>query len=104
MLYRAYPSSVQYQALGKMYLLVHSSFAVPNCFMIGFVVYCIGTNSSQINMVKSPWSVMTEALVDSSIIAEVQDIKMCYKYLLLYNRLLLLSALTKKFLCSTYND
>ena len=59
-----------------MYLLVHDSYAVPNCFLIGFVVYCTGTTSSQINMVKSPWSVMTEALVDPSCISEVQDIKM----------------------------
>ena len=94
MLYCADPSSVQYQALGKVYLLVHDSYAVLNCFLIGFVVYYIGTISSQINMVKSPWAVMTEALVDPSCISEVQDIKMCYKYLCLYNRLVLLSALT----------
>jgi hypothetical protein len=76
MLYCAYPFSVQYQALGKMYLFVHDSYAVPNCFLIGFVVYYIGTISSQINMVKSPWPVLTEALVDPSCISEVQDIKM----------------------------
>ena len=76
MLYCAYPSSVQYQALGKVYLLVHDSYAVLNCFLIGFVVYYIGTISSQINMVKSPWPEITEALVDPSSIAEVQDVKM----------------------------
>ena len=83
MLYCAYPSSVQYQALGKKYVLIHDSFLVPNCFMIGFVVYCIGTISSQINMVKGPWPVMTEALVDPSFISEVQDSK-CVKNTYVY--------------------
>ena len=58
----------------------------------------------QVNMVKSPWPEITEALVDPSCISEVQGIKMPYKYLCLYNRLVLLSALTKKFLCSVCND
>ena len=76
MLYCALPCSLQRQASAKMYLLVHYSYAMTNYFLIGFVV-----------------------VIDQYCIAEVQDIKMCYKYLLLYNRLLLLLALTKKFLC-----
>ena len=64
-----------------MYLLVHDSYAMPNNFHIGFVV-----------------------LNDPNCIVEVQDIKMCYKYLHLYNRLVLLSALAKNFLCSVCND
>jgi hypothetical protein len=87
-----------------MYLLVHESYVVPYCFLIGFVVYCIVMASSQINMVKTPWPEMTEALFDSSCISEVQDIKTPYKFLCSYNRFELLSAMTKEFLCSMNND
>ena len=55
-----------------MYLLVHDSYAMANYFLIGFVV-----------------------VIDQYFIAEVQDIKMCYKYLHLYNRLVLLSAVIR---------
>ena len=68
----------KYQASGKMYLLVHDSYAVPNCFLIVAVVYYIGMTSFPINMVKSPWLEMTEALVVPNCIVEVQDIKIPY--------------------------
>ena len=55
-------------------------------------------------MVKSPWPEITEAIVDPCCIAEFQDVKIPYKYLRLYNRLVMLSALTKKLLCSVCND
>ena len=61
-----------------MYVLVHDSYEVPNCFLIVVVVYYIGMTSSQINMVKNPWPEMTEALVVPSCIVEVQDIKIPY--------------------------
>ena len=77
MLYCAQFCSLQYQTSGKMYLLVQDSYAMPNSFLLGFVV-----------------------LIDPNCIAEVQGIKMCCKHLHLYNRLVLLSALAKNFLCS----
>lgn len=55
-------------------------------------------------MVKFPRLEMTQALVDHGSIAKGQVVKLPYKCLCLYKRLVLLSALTKKLLSAVCND